>query len=61
MNGSVHTLKVQTHEDVAVDTQCGGIFEPHDCAGSCLFTAARETSPEGYVEEVAPAMCAIRT
>ena len=28
---------------------------------SCLFTAARETSPEGYAEEVAPAMYAIST
>ena len=80
-------------ENVAVDTQRGGIFEPHDCVGnepaicrsgpiygrgrllctrgilngdvtqrgSCLFTAARETSPEGYAEEVAPAMYAIST
>ena len=71
VNGSAHTLQVQTPEDVAV--------EPHDCAGnepaicrsgpiygrgrllctrgilngaviqraSCLFTAARETSPRG--------------
>ena len=75
------------------DTQRGGIFEPHDCAGnepaicrsspiygrgrllcpkdilngdvtqraSCLFFAARETSPEGYAEEVSPAMYAIST
>ena len=87
------TLQVQTPEDVAVDTQRGRIFEPHECAGnkpaicrsgpiygrgrlyctrgilngdvtqraSCLFTAARETSPEGYAEEVAPAMYAIST
>ena len=91
--GSGHTLQIQTPEDVAVDTQRGGIFEPHDCAGnepaicrlgpiygrgrllctrgilngdviqhaSCLFTAARETSPEGYAEEIAPAMYAIST
>ena len=90
MNGLGHTLQVQTPEDVAVDTQRGGIFEPHDCAGnepaicrsgpiygrgrlllilngdvtqrtSCLFTAAWETSPEGYAEEIAPAMYAIST
>ena len=34
VNGSGHTLQVQTPEDVAVDTQRGGIFEPHDCAGN---------------------------
>ena len=93
VNGSSHTIQVQTPEDVAVDMQRGGIFEPHVCAGnepaicrsgaiygrgrllcirgilngdvtqraSCLFTAARETSPEGYTEEVAPAMYAIST
>ena len=33
-NGSDHTLTVQIPEDVAVDTQRGGIFEPHDCAGN---------------------------
>ena len=92
-NGSDHTLNVQIPEDVAVDTQRGGIFEPHDCAGnepaicrsgpiygkgrllctlgilngddtqraSCLFTAARETSPAGYAEEVAPALYVIST
>ena len=84
VNGSGHTLQVQTPKDVTVDTQRGGIFEPHNCAGnelaicrsgpiydrgclvctrsilngdvtqrgaSCLFTAARETSPEGYAEK----------
>ena len=93
VNGKGHTLHVQTPEDVAIDTQRGGIFEPHDCAGnkaaicrsgpiygrdrlrctrgildgdviqraSCVFTAAWETSPEGYAEEVAPAMYAIST
>ena len=92
-NGSDHTLTVQIPDDVAVDTQRGGIFEPHDCAGndsaicrsgpiygkgrllctrgilngddtqraSCLFTAARETSPAGYAEEVAPALYVIST
>ena len=82
-----------TTKDVAVDTQRGGIFAPHNCTGnkpaicrsgpiygrgrllctrgilnsdvtqraSCLFTAARETSPEGYAEEVAPATYAIIT
>ena len=34
VNGSGHTLQVQTPEDVAVDTQRGRIFEPHDCAGN---------------------------
>ena len=34
VNGSGHNLQVQTPEDVAVDTQRGGIFEPHDCAGN---------------------------
>ena len=34
VNGSGHTLQVQTPEDVAVDTQRRGIFDPHDCAGN---------------------------
>ena len=77
VNGSDHNLQVQTPEDVAVDTQHGRFFEPHNCASnelticiligdvaqraSCLFIAARETGPEGYAEKVAPAMYAIST
>ena len=34
VNGSRHILQVQTPEDVAVDTQRGGIFELHDCTGN---------------------------
>ena len=34
VNGLGHTLQVQIPEDVAVDAQCGRIFEPHDCTGN---------------------------
>ena len=83
VDGSGHTLQVQTPKDVTVDTQRDGIFVPHNCAGkepaicrsgpiygrgrllctrgilngdvnqraSCLFTPAREISPEVYAEK----------